>query len=119
MSASKEGILALLLLLSMMIVGATLEVVPLPIVALVTTAPVAAVGHGVRGGGQGVEAPVCWAALVIVHSQLPLPPQRGPGHQGLVQQHCGVAQEVPRGHVVSAVQDDVIVPEEAQGVGAV
>ena len=45
MSASKEGILALLLLLSMMIAGTTLEVVPLPIVALVTAAPVAAVGR--------------------------------------------------------------------------
>ena len=55
MSASKEGMLALLLL-SMMIAGTSLEVVPIPIVALVTTAAVAAVGRVVavvhHGGGH-------------------------------------------------------------------
>ena len=103
MSAPKEGILALLLLLllSMMIVGTALKVVPLPIVALVTTAAVAAVGRVVAVVYHGAgHAPLDGGhhALLDLHLLVLAVPGHGVDRVGeLVDSHLPRVQQALQG----------------------
>ena len=103
MSAPKEGILALLLLLllSMMIVGTSLEVVSLPIVALVTAAAVAAVGRVVAVVHHGAgHAPLDGGhhALLDLHLLVLAVPGHGVDRVGeLVDSHLPRVQQALQG----------------------
>ena len=102
MSSPKEGILALLLLLlSMMIVGTSLKVVPLPIVALVTTAAVAAVGRVVAvvyHGGALAPLDGGHHALLDLHLLVLAVPGHGVDRVGeLVDSHLPRVQQALQG----------------------
>jgi hypothetical protein len=66
-----------------------------------------------------VQAAIARAVLAqVVHAQLPLELLRGAAHERLPERDGGVGEQVPRGHVVGAVEEDVVGLEEGERVGS-
>ena len=56
---------------------------------------------------------------MVVHGQLTLEPEGRSRHERLVLEEAGVVEQVPRGHVVRAVEHDVVVLQDLARVRAV
>lgn len=77
-----------------------------------------AVGHGAGRGWLGEEAAVGGAAAEIEDAGLAFEALDRAVDEWAVGEHAGVVDEIARGKIVGAVEDDVVRGDEGEGVGA-